>query len=95
MKIKYLPRLLANRSWVELRSGRLSLKEYLPVTVLRSYATHTPLRDTAASSRKQVTITSDDGRVKWKDLSIREKAARTTQQTVNFGVILAGFLMTV
>lgn len=63
------------------------------MTVLRGYATQTPLGGPAAS-RKQVTVTSDDGRVAWKDLSVREKAARTTQQTFNFGVILAGFLMT-
>jgi hypothetical protein len=31
----------------------------------------------------------------WKDLSIREKAARTTQQTFNFGIVLTGLLMTV
>lgn len=39
-------------------------------------------------------MTNDDGRVHWKELSIREKAARTTQQTFNFGIVLAGLVMT-
>ena len=51
---------------------------------------HTP-----KASRKQVTVTTDDGRVHWQDLTVREKAARTTQQTFNFGIVLAGFFGTV
>ena len=47
------------------------------------------------SSRKQVTVINDDARVQWKDLSGREKVARTTRQTFNLGVILTGLLMTV
>ncbi|KAL8946398.1 MAG: hypothetical protein Q9222_007201 [Ikaeria aurantiellina] len=61
---------------------------------LRSYATQTSLGGLPKASRKQVTVANDDGRVEWKDLSVREKAARTTQQSFNLGVILTGLLMT-
>lgn len=47
------------------------------------------------SSRRQVTVYNDDGRVRWKELSVREKAARTTQQSVNVLVVLAGMAATV
>lgn len=62
----------------------------------RSYATQTSLgRDTSVStSRKQVTVTSDDGSVRWTDLSAREKAARATQQSFNFLTILTGTVLT-
>lgn len=66
-----------------------------PLRPLRSYATQNTLGGAAAPSRKQITVASDDGRVRWADLSTREKAARTTQQTFNFGIILAGMVMTV
>jgi import inner membrane translocase subunit TIM21 len=55
------------------------------------YATKTPPN---TPSRRAVTVTSDDGRINWGDLSAREKAARTTQQSFNFLVIAAGVLMT-
>lgn len=61
----------------------------------RCYATSNSLGSVKTSSRKQVTIRNDDGRVQWKDLTVREKAARTTQQTFNFGIILVGLGMTV
>ena len=63
----------------------------LPFWNYRCYATSNNLAGTTkSSSRKQVTIGNDDGRVPWGQLSVGEKAARTTQQTFNFGVILAG-----
>ena len=46
-------------------------------------------------SRKQVTVTNDDGRVQWVNLTVGEKVARTTQQTFNLGLIFVGALMTV
>ena len=61
----------------------------------RFYATLNTLGDSKVSSRKQVTVRNDDGRVQWKDLSVGEKAARTTQQTFNFGVVFLGLGMTV
>lgn len=73
---------------------------YLPhlhssFSISRDYATSNSLGGAKTSSRKQVTIRNDDGRVRWGDLTLGEKAARTTQQTFNFGVILAGLGMTV
>lgn len=71
-------------------------QQFLQLRILRRrcyryYATSNTLAGTTkTSSRKQVTIGNDDGRVPWGQLSPGEKAARTTQQTFNFGVILAG-----
>ena len=42
-----------------------------------------------------MTVATDDGRVQWRELSRREKAARATQQTFNFGLIVGGIVMTV
>lgn len=76
--------------------GNVSISHtYISTAVLRPYATQSPLGSRPTPSRKQVTVVSDDGRVQWKDLNIREKAARTTQQTFNFGLILTGMVMTV
>ena len=61
----------------------------------RFYAASKGLKAGGSSSRKQVTIRNDDGGVEWGDLTVGEKAARTTQQTFNFGVILVGLAMTV
>ena len=61
----------------------------------RVYASSSTLNSAKEPSRKQVTIRSDDGRVQWNDLTVGEKAARTTQQTFNLGIILLGFGMTV
>ncbi|KAL8992275.1 MAG: hypothetical protein Q9169_007228 [Polycauliona sp. 2 TL-2023] len=60
----------------------------------RGYATQDTLGRLPKASRKQITVVNDDGRVKWKELSVGEKAARTTQQTFNFGIILTGLVMT-
>ena len=64
-------------------------------TIQRCYATASSLGNSTKPSRKQVTVVNDDGRVQWKDLSRGEKAARTTQQTFNFGLVFAGFVGTV
>lgn len=45
--------------------------------------------------RRAVTITNDTGAVRWSELSIGEKAARTTQQSFNFIVVIAGVVLTV
>lgn len=69
-----------------------------PLLGTRLYATQTGLGTTGASPRprrKAVTAFNDDGRVAWGDLTPREKAARTTQQTFNFGLILVGAALTV
>ena len=66
-----------------------------PFPRFRPYATSNTLGSAKTSSRKQVTVRNDDGRVHWNDLTAGEKAARTTQQTFNLGVILLGLGMTV
>ncbi|KAF2864547.1 TIM21-domain-containing protein, partial [Piedraia hortae CBS 480.64] len=48
-----------------------------------------------ASRRKSVTVVTDTGQVPWKDLTYKEKAARTTQQSFNLTLILVGAAMTV
>ncbi|ODH12835.1 hypothetical protein ACO22_07868 [Paracoccidioides brasiliensis] len=67
-------------------------------TLALYYATHSSLGGTSSSSspptRKQITVTSDDGRVRWGELSKREKAARATQQSANFLIIVIGAVMT-
>jgi len=39
-------------------------------------------------------VVSDNGQVPWKQLSVGEKAARTTQQSFNFLIVLAGVGLT-
>ena len=75
----------------QLLPPRTLSRQCLPLAIHRHYATSNSLAGTTkSSSRKQVTIGNDDGRVPWGELSAGEKAARTTQQTINFGVVLAG-----
>jgi hypothetical protein len=64
-------------------------------TCSRQYATQSSLGGSSTSPRKQITVASDDGRVRWGELSPREKAARATQQSINFAVIIVGAVMTV
>lgn len=68
-----------------------------PILAARLYATQTGLGTTGSPRprRKAVTAFNDDGRVAWGDLSMGEKAARTTQQTFNFGMIILGAVLTV
>ncbi|KAI4156499.1 MAG: hypothetical protein LQ340_000225 [Diploschistes diacapsis] len=56
---------------------------------LRAYAT-TP----NSPPRRAVTIVNDTGQTPWTALSKREKVARTTQQTLNLGIVALGFVMT-
>lgn len=60
-------------------------------------ATHSSPSSTPPSQpqRRSVTPFNDSGAVKWTDLSLGEKAARTTQQSFNFVVIIAGVVLTV
>jgi import inner membrane translocase subunit TIM21 len=69
-----------------------------PILAARVYATQTGLgtaHNAPRPRRKAVTPFNDDGRVAWGDLSTSEKAARTTQQTFNFGIIILGAALTV
>ncbi|KAK2775936.1 mitochondrial import inner membrane translocase subunit tim21 [Emmonsiellopsis sp. PD_33] len=67
-------------------------------TLPRFYATQSSLggssSTTTGPTRKQITVTSDDGRLHWGELSKREKAARATQQSANFLIIVLGVAMT-
>lgn len=47
------------------------------------------------SSRKQITVTSDDGRYRWAELSTGEKVARSTQQSFFFILVIGGATATV
>ncbi|KAF2663217.1 mitochondrial import inner membrane translocase subunit Tim21 [Microthyrium microscopicum] len=64
-----------------------STASIVPITRTIRHASNT-------SSHRKVTVLNDDGRVQWTALSAREKAARTTQQTVNLAVITVGMLLT-
>ena len=46
------------------------------------------------SRRRAVTVVNDTGSIPWKNLSRGEKAARTTQQTFNVGLVLLGIAAT-
>lgn len=50
----------------------------------RSYAT------SLKPKRRAITVTNDDGRYHWSELSTGEKAARSTQQSFNFVFVSAG-----
>ncbi|KAI5290911.1 mitochondrial import inner membrane translocase subunit tim21 [Ascosphaera aggregata] len=62
--------------------------------ISRTYATYKDVPRSSGLSRKRVTVTSDDGHLRWSELSGREKTARATQQTINFTIIIAGALLT-
>jgi hypothetical protein len=67
----------------------------LILKVSRRRATQSSLGGTSGPTRKQITVVSDDGRVKWGQLNAREKVARTTQKSFHLGIILTGVVMTV
>ncbi|KAI4171082.1 MAG: hypothetical protein LQ343_004494 [Gyalolechia ehrenbergii] len=71
-----------------------SARRYPVISSLRGYATQDTLHKSSTPSRKDITVANDDGRIDWKELSVKEKAARTTQQTFNLGIILTGLVMT-
>lgn len=58
----------------------------------RFYATH---KSSSRPTRRAITVTSDDGRYHWSELSTGEKAARSTQQSFNFLFASAGAIGTV
>ncbi|KAK8207475.1 mitochondrial import inner membrane translocase subunit TIM21 [Phyllosticta capitalensis] len=63
----------------------------------RQYATHHSTGTGPQSSstrRRAVTIANDNGYVPWEELSTREKAARSTQQSFNFALVIAGIVAT-
>ncbi|KAF2424489.1 TIM21-domain-containing protein [Tothia fuscella] len=60
----------------------------------RTYATTKQAPPPSPPKHRQVTTFNDDGHIRWSALSLREKSARTTQQSFNFLVIIAGVLLT-
>jgi import inner membrane translocase subunit TIM21 len=84
--------LLVTRS-TAFRSVPTTLRPFL---ASRYYATQQGLGATAQGpKRRAVTPFNDNGHVPWKQLSAAEKAARATQQSFNFGMILVGLVLTV
>ncbi|KAG7131706.1 Mitochondrial import inner membrane translocase subunit TIM21 like protein [Verticillium longisporum] len=66
-----------------------------PFLLQRYYATQTGLGTTPQEpKRRRVTPFNDDGHVPWSKLSAAEKAGRATQQSFNFGMIIAGLVLT-
>jgi len=59
----------------------------------KSYATHSSSTNTP--THRRVTVFNDTGRVNWGELSAREKAARTTQQTFNLALVIVGAALVV
>ncbi|KAI9857084.1 MAG: mitochondrial import inner membrane translocase subunit tim21 [Vezdaea acicularis] len=67
-----------------------SHRSKLPALQHLRYATQSRTGTITPPSRRAVTVSNDDGRIKWGELSVREKAARTTQQSFNLLLILGG-----
>lgn len=91
----------ACRSRHLLSTATPSFPSFAAKLLQRSYATQSSLGGTGSTKasqhpqRKAITVTSDDGRLHWSELSPREKAARSTQQSVNFLIVAAGAAGTV
>ncbi|KAH8735792.1 TIM21-domain-containing protein [Ilyonectria robusta] len=67
------------------------------LAIPRQYSTQNSLGAAPqAPKRRSRTVTpfNDDGSVPWSELSAAEKTARATQQSVNFGMILVGLVLT-
>jgi import inner membrane translocase subunit TIM21 len=81
-----------------LRSSLIHIprRQALTLALPRTYATSSSSTNTPPkpSTHTRITTFNDDGLVNWNRLSTREKAARSTQQSFNFIVIIAGVLMT-
>ncbi|KXJ95631.1 import inner membrane translocase subunit tim-21 [Microdochium bolleyi] len=65
-------------------------------TTCRNYATANASKPspTPGPKRRAVTPFNDDGHVPWSQLSAGEKAGRATQQSVNFGMVIVGVVLT-
>jgi import inner membrane translocase subunit TIM21 len=65
------------------------------VPIQNRLATSSSLPKDPTSRKRAVTVLNDTGRVPWTNLSFGEKAARTTQQTFNFSLVLLGLGATI
>lgn len=76
--------------------SRIHHDKHRPSSILnrqqRLYATQST---SSRPTRRAITVTSDDGRYHWSELSTGEKAARSTQQSFNFLFATAGAVGTV
>lgn len=84
----------ALRSLVTLRTPKV-VRALVKQTQIRAATTSSLPNGSKPPPRRAVTVVSDTGRVPWKELSVGEKAARTTQQSMNLGIVLLGVGMTV
>lgn len=93
---KHFSRMKVNTAALALRPLAPALRP-LPASSSRFYATQNSLgaAPSPAPRRRTVTAFNDDGFVPWNELSAGEKASRATQQSFNFGVIIAGMVATV
>ncbi|KAF2484891.1 TIM21-domain-containing protein [Neohortaea acidophila] len=74
---------------------RAGLRPAALTTPLPPHSIRPAATDAASAARRRaVTVVNDTGRVPWQELSTGEKAARTTQQTFNLGILLVGILGT-
>ncbi|KXG54041.1 Mitochondrial inner membrane translocase complex, subunit Tim21 [Penicillium griseofulvum] len=90
IQLRVLPR-LSSATLVLRPSPRIQTQ------ITRLYATQNNIGNgpnILSPKKKSVTVFSDDGRVKWGDLSRGEKLARTTQQSFNFVIVLVGAVLT-
>lgn len=65
-----------------------------PRSLTRSASTNPNGPAATSARRRAVTVVNDTGYVPWKELSLGEKAARTTQQGFNLGLVLLGLAVT-
>lgn len=75
-----------------------ALQSVRPSLLSRTYATtqnNTSGASNIGPKRRSVTPFNDDGYVSWTNLSAGEKAARATQQSFNFGMVIVGLVLTV
>lgn len=77
--------------------AKSTIRQSARLLFARAYATQTGLGSAATPKpkRKGVTPFNDTGFVPWSELSAAEKAARATQQSYNFGLIIVGLVLTV
>jgi|SRR5688572_7436320 import inner membrane translocase subunit TIM21 len=87
---------------MKVNTAAIALRPILPAlrplpASSRLYATQNSLGAAPAPGprRRTVTAFNDDGHVPWNELSAGEKASRATQQSFNFGMIIAGVVLTV
>ena len=82
--------ILANSMFVFRSGARPATAAANTSQLCRLASTSSLANGTPAPRRRAVTIANDTGRVPWNQLSIGEKAARTTQQSFNVGLVLLG-----